>query len=182
MKTMATQALLGSMVCVATAADADEPAPGTRVRVTGPGETITHTGSLVGIDDRGVTVRVKDGRTVLVPPSEVTRLEVSRRPSRRGQGALIGMAVGGVAGFVYGSESNKKYRCNPRVEFCLFGEDGLFTDSESGAITAVPGVLIGAAIGALVGGGEKWRRVEDRRVQIRLAPSRQGGLALAVRF
>ena len=59
--------------------------------------------------------------------------------------------------------------------------DGWYSDGESGAMLAVPAVLVGSLVGALAG-GERWRRVEDSPVQVGIAPSPRGGLALAVRF
>jgi hypothetical protein len=177
MKTIATLVLLGSMV---SAVSADEVVPGSRVRVTSKG-SIAHVGTLVGIDDEGITVRGRDGRARLLPAVDVRHLEVSRRPSRRGQGFLVGSVLGGFAGFAIGMKSNKSNHCNPAETFCLFGREGLFSDEQSGAMAAVPGALVGGLIGALAT-GERWQRVEDRRVQLRLAPSRRGGLELAVRF
>ena len=178
MKTIAAVVLLGATTAGAAAEDL---APGTRVRVTGKGPIGSYAGSLVGIDDHGVRVRARDGGTFLLRLSDVDTIEVSRRRSRRAQGALVGMAVGAIVGYVAGAQSNPSGGCNAAETFCLFGRDGFYSDEASGAMLAVPAALLGGTVGALVS-GEKWRRVEDGRVRVGVAASRRGGLALALRF
>ena len=178
MKTIAALVLLGSMT---VAAAGEEIPPGTRVRVNGRGSMGTITGSLVGIDGRRVTVRDAHGERSLAL-RDITGIDVSRKPGRRGKYALVGMAVGAAAGFVLGAATNPD-GCKPSPEsYCLFGPGPFFSDNESGAMVGVPLGLVGAAIGALAG-GERWKPADDPRLGVALAvrPGRMAA-ALSVRF
>jgi len=164
MKTIAALVLLGSMAAVAAAEDL---AAGTRVRVTGKGTIGSFTGSLVEMDSSRLVVRLRDGGTLRMPLTDLRRLEVSRGPSRKLKCGLLGATIGGLVGFVAGTQANEP--------------DGWYSDSETGLMLSVPAAVVGTLVGVVVG-DEKWRRVEDSRVEVGVVPSRRGGLALAVRF
>ena len=165
MKTIAACALLGSMTVAG--AGAEDLAPGTRVRVVRKGTAGASIGSLVEIGAGGLVVRLKDGGTLRMPLSDLQRLEVSRRGSRRTQGALIGIGLGALGGYALGSSTNDA--------------GGIYSNSQAGAIVAVPGAILGGLVGVVVG-DEKWRRVEEGGVQVGLGAQGRGGIALAVRF
>src|SRR4029078_11411478 len=94
-------------------------------------------------------VRAARGEPRRVLMTEVRRMDVSRRPSRRGRGALIGLAVGTVGGVILG-ETTKSDGCQPSPGHpCLFGTGPLFSDSESGAMGAVLFSGVGALVGAI---------------------------------
>jgi hypothetical protein len=173
---------LAFLVAVAAgAATAEEVAAGTRVRLTGP-RLGAQTGTLLLMDAEAVTLRTRNGKVVRMPSAEVRRLEVSRRPSRRGRNAFIGMAAGAASGFILGAATNSD-GCTPSpLHPCLFGTDPWFSDEESGLLAAVPGALLGALVGSMTG-GEKWESVSDARVRVGVAPSRGGAAAaVTVRF
>ena len=80
-------------------ASADElsaPAASPRVRVTAPtvsGKRLV--GTLLRMDEETLTLGAQKGKGVIeVPRSAITRMEVSRRASRKGKGARIGALVG----------------------------------------------------------------------------------------
>jgi hypothetical protein len=172
---------LAFLVAVASGTvSAEEVASGARIRLTGRGTAFT--GSLVGMDAEAVTLRTREGKVVRMRSADLKRLEVSRRPSRRGRNALIGTTAGAVAGFVLGATTNSG-GCTPSpVNPCWFGTEPWFSDDESGMMVAVPGALLGALVGSLTG-GEKWETISDARVRVGVGPSRGGAAAaLTVRF
>ena len=166
----------------APAVVADEVGTGARVRVTAPGIGKL-TGSLVASDVDALTLRTAKGDLRRVPRADVRKLEVSRRPGRRGRGALIGLAAGAIGGYIWGASSNPD-GCQPsEYNFCFFGAGPLFSDQESGAMGAVLFSGIGALVGTIVAPGEKWERITDSRVRVSVAPARRGAaVALSLRF
>jgi len=179
---LAAFALLTSLVANTVAAE--ELGTGARVRVILKGiGTKPIVGSLVASDAEALTLRTGKGEPRRVLVADVRRLEVSRRPGRRGRGALIGLAVGAVGGFIWGSSSNSD-GCQPSPgNPCWFGTEPLFSDSESGAMGAVLFSGVGALVGAIVAPGEKWEHLSDPRVRVSVAPARRGAaVALSLRF
>src|SRR6185436_15716304 len=86
---------------VAGAVRADDIEAGPRVRLVLEGvHSKPVVGRLVESDTEALTVRTGKGEPRRVLMTEVRRMDVSRRPSRRGRGALIGLAVGTVGGFI----------------------------------------------------------------------------------
>ena len=165
----------------APAVVADEVETGTRVRVMAPGVG-TIVGALVASDAEAVTLQTAKGDLRRIPRAELRRLDVSRRPGRRGRGALIGLAAGAVGGYIWAASTNPDGCTRSEYNFCFF--DGpLFTDEQSGAMGAVALGALGAVVGALVAPGERWERVPDSAVRVSVAPARRGATVLvSLRF
>lgn len=157
---------------------AQSVAPGTRVRVTHPGEG-KRTGTFVSLTDDTLELRF-EGRSEpsRLPLDQVTQLEVSHGKQRHlMRGAGIGFLVGGALGAATGAAAGSD--CAPN-EFMCPGAGG-------GAI--IGGVFIGTFGGilGLVAGvipSEKWERVvlQPRRISLDAAPSGRGarvGLSFA---
>jgi len=165
------------------AAAAAEPAVETRprVRVTAPSVARSRIiATLVAEDEASLSIAI--GKTIVtVPRSEVTRLEVSRRRGRRGTHALIGGALGALAGGVIGYATADK--CDDTVNFLYGG--CLITPANTGAMGAGAGALLGVLVGVSVGSGEKWETIEPRRrvsVAVAPAPGKGVGATLRVAF
>ena len=168
---------------------------GDRVRLRSPslGED-SQTGKVIGTQPDALVVRLDEkSRVVTVPLRSLERLEVARgKRSMPGEGALMGFVPGALFGAVVVGQLASGY--------CNFGVQ----PGPDGAPVAVPGsagcdpvgdslkagVVLGgitAALGALVGltlETERWQRVREVPVQVRLEPVRDDGLqvSLAVRF
>lgn len=151
-------------------------APGTRVRVTHPGEG-TRTGQVLSLTADTLEVRL-DGRseTAHMPLEQVSRLEVSRGLQRQlmrraGIGFLAGATVGGVAGALAGSD------CRPNDILCPGTGGGLII---GGVFFGTVGGVLGLVAGVIP--SEKWERVvvQPRRISL-VAPSggRRVGLRIA---
>ena len=154
-------------------------APGSRVRVTHPGEG-TRVGTVVALTADTLEVRFA-GRSdaALMPLDQVTRVDVSRGRERRvlrraGVGFFVGAGIGAVSGAI--SES----QCRPETDYiCLSAGGGALV---GGAFFGTVGGLVGAIAGLVP--SERWERVsvERRRIGI-VAPAtsngRGFGLALA---
>jgi len=150
--------LLGTSVPVPVLAqDGSTPkvaAIGQRVRITAPSRSMLEmAGTVQGRTTSGLLFRPDEGAGALeVPFESVTHLQVRRRHSNAGTGALSGGLVGGVLGGVIGATSG----CDADRP-CL-GPDG-------GSLVAVGVVLFGGAgagLGALIGPAihsEGWRDV-----------------------
>jgi hypothetical protein len=171
-------ALLGVGQSVA-AEDERPPEAKPRVRVRAPAfERKTVVGSLIAIDDSSLTVEdAKTTRQLVIPLDEVTRIELSRRRSRRGHtagiGALVGLGVGAALGYSGGdADCSKVWICVPREWTAIVGGFG--------------GSLAGGLVGALVGRGEKWEAADPTKLQAVVAPLvvRGGGfgVSLSLRF
>ena len=157
------------------AEDQSPAAPGSRVRITAPSVAAKPLiGTIVAEDDDSLTIEVHGRReTVGVPRSALTKLEVSRSPSRHGRwagrGALAGALVGGILGYAAGdSNCDDKWLC--------FSHEAT---AAGGIILLTP---IGALIGALTSPGERWEEAPARGLRIGAAPLpvRGRGLGLAV--
>lgn len=147
--------------------------PGTRVRVFEAARSIV--GTLDAIDDQTITFRKKpDSEPVTLDRSKIVRLEVSRKPSRRKVGALIGGAVGVVAGVAFAAAQD----CQPEQDFLNICKN---TKNNPGyyAFAAVVLGAAGAGLGALVAPGEKWESVTAVRPHVAVWPSR-GGVRIGV--
>jgi hypothetical protein len=159
---------------------------GSRVRlsVTSSGSKPV-VGTLAAVDDKSLTLIVSGRRDPLVlTRSDVVSLERSVRPSHKRRGALIGSAIGFVAGFLIGGAITE-------WEGTSGGDFGPGKYVAAGAIMALPA----AGIGAVVASGERWAEVPTDqilsaaarirpgdRVQLSLRPSlvHSRGLAIAV--
>ena len=127
-------------------------AAGQVVTLPRPGHTIV--GTIVGVDDRDVTIARDRGSVVTVPRSAVAQLERSygRRSRKRaaGLGFLSGAGGGAGVGFLSGS---------PRKCPGWFATPGAPTTQSSVAST-LAGVILGGGAGGLLGGlvhpGDRW--------------------------
>jgi hypothetical protein len=157
------------LACAVAAADERPVVVGDRVRITAPSLVPKRAeGTLAAVDPNTFTVISKDdGRTIEVPRSEVTKLEVVRgRKSHAKTGALVGIAWGVAFGIVLS---------NPPAEATHFQVDG-------GALLAgiVVGVAMGASIGAVIH-TDRWKTMPANAVAV-VAPAPGGGVAVALRF
>ncbi len=122
-----------------------------------------------------------NGDTLSLPVNPWTRLDVSRgRKTNTGEGALIGLLVGGVMGAVIGYAS---------YEECVGGRDclgdlGLGVNVAAGGVIGVLGGLVAGAFIGLAVETDRWREVPLDRVRVSLGPQRDGryGLGASVRF
>jgi hypothetical protein len=105
-------------------------------------------GRLIAVSDSALHVRrQRDSGDVRIPRSLVDRLEVSRGSGRGASarnGAIIGLVLGGVLGFATGQD------CSDAGLIC-------FDRRATTAMGASAGTGIGALIGLVVGGRERWR-------------------------
>jgi hypothetical protein len=163
-------------------ATAQVPPPvkvGDRVRVTAP-DVRRREGTVQLLTTDSLVMRLPGyGGTpnrLAIPLASVTRLELSMPGgSRAGQGALTGLAIGGVGGAI--------------VAGTACAGDQLLEDAAVGCalVGAVffgaGGALVGAIIGAMTT-GTRWEEVPLDRLRLQVAPQRDGrfGLWLSVRF
>lgn len=142
--------------------------PGTRVRVTAPALAPKPlVGTIKKLSDDAIDLAVKGRDDVIsVPRASVIRLEVSRGRNR-GKGALIGGAALATVGIVWGAVG------------CHGSE---FPPWLCATILGVPGLVVGAGVGALVGSGEHWNELPSDRFRVTLAPTPGRGVALSMRF
>lgn len=156
-------------VGVASAQAADTVPRGTRVRVTPSTPSSVVVGDLIAVSDSALVIRTQGYRgDVTISRSAVMRLEVSRgtrRGTSAGWGALIGMGIGGLAGFAAGED-----RCGGDAWFCIKRPLGA-------VLGGVTGVATGSLIGLLVGSVERWR---DSAVPMSLSvvPTGEGSLSI----
>ena len=151
-----------------------------RLRLTSP-NAIPWTGTVQHLDNEALLFLPdgkKDARRIRF--EEIRRLEVSRgRHDASGSGALIGLTIGAVAGFVLGMSAScgDAGRCNPS-----FG-DGLKGAAVIGGTTGLLGVVIGSLSKV-----DRWQEVPTpsapmARVSVLIAPIPGGARArLAVAF
>jgi hypothetical protein len=172
------------------AEDALLPDVGNRVRVHATGaESGPLVGTLTAVDDNSLTVKAQDRFVpAVVPRRDVSRLERSMRPSRKGKGALIGLGAGFVLGFagtaILGNSSE-----SGAIDHCV--------DVSWGSVYGAAVGAFGAGIGALVAPGERWNEVPinlvrstSRQVEpptgaeLRVVPllGRRQGLVVVVSF
>jgi outer membrane lipoprotein SlyB len=160
-------ALISLIPFVSLPAQTDQRVPlGKRVRITMPdtmsaverpvgGRPLVVIGNLVAMSDSAMSIRndVTSGY-VTVPLSRVQRLEVSTGSDRTTSavvGGLIGLGIGGVAGYSSGDDCpNGDWLCFPREDTAVIG--------------AVLGAAVGTLIGVLGGRGERWKDASVRRV------------------
>jgi hypothetical protein len=173
-------------------AQPDEPVPpvlGTRVRLTVPsvaGKRLI--GIVRDVDDAMLTLqRDGDKGTLQVPRSAITKVEVSRRRSRKGKGAVIGMLVG--LGAAVGVGLAEGQDCGSPPEDDSFGYSFVFhslcfSKAETAFITGVLTVPVGTLLGLVAAPREKWEVSSASRLKVAVAPVRGGGVraAVTVRF
>lgn len=142
-------------------------------------------GRLVAAGDTSVTVALRD-KTVVVPHEALTKLEVSRRPSRKAWGAGIGLLVGAASGALIGYAEGRKGYAPPSC-VPLLPCDDVGQDYDHRADDAISYALVFGALGAGIGGaaapGDRWETVGVGRIGVRVLPARHGaGLTLALSF
>ena len=181
---------LGVLLVTVVAAHAEELRTlpvGARVRASvtegSPNAGAAHstlTGRLLAVSETDLTIETSPGRpAVVVPRHQVAGLEQSLRPSRRKQGALIGLAVGAAAGLVLVAADHNDSSC-PRPEEDFLGLCRGLQEAFSGPEYYAAGALLlgaaGAGIGALVAPGEKWETVTGDRMRVAVGPASGGGV------
>jgi hypothetical protein len=128
------------------------------------------TGIVASLDQDALALEVEGKGAVLVPYSDILKVEASHGRSRMrgmGCGLVIGAGVGAIAGLAQGDDSPGIVSFNAPEKAIMFG------------VLAVP---VGAVIGAIVG-VERWERVEPARLRVGLLPVRGGaGVAVSVGF
>ena len=170
--------LLVALVMVPQVISAQSLLPGTRVRVTHPGEG-TRTGTVVALTPDTLEVRlVGHAEASHMPLAQVTRLEFSLGRQRHlmrgaGIGFLIGGTVGAATGAAAGSSCDGEWLCPGAGGGAVLG--GVFLGSVGGIIGLVAGVVP----------SERWERVplDARRISLVTPSSRHGhGVGLKVAF
>jgi hypothetical protein len=181
-------------VAAVSGAQAQEPLPsasGARIRVTAPGVSGRRlVGTLVGMDETSLTLRADKGKgTLAVPRNSITRLEVSRHPSRRGKGAGIGALVGIGAAVVLGVAAGDDCSFPPARSEELDLVERLdrnlcFGKGETALAAAIVTVPLGTLLGYAAAPGERWVATSPDRLRVAVAPARGGGVraSLSVRF
>ena len=169
MKATATVLLaLIAVVGVASAQAAQALPKGTRVRITPADPSPVIVGELLAVSDSVLMVRrQRAAGDITIPRALVQRLEVSRgtrRGANAGWGALVGLAIGGVVGYLSGNDNG--YWVQRRGAAVL------------GAITGVAG---GSLIGLLVGSVERWCDAEVPG-SLSVVPTGGGSLSLGGRM
>ena len=168
MRGMST-ALLALLSGVGVAsAQMDEPIPrGTRVRVTPSTPSRVVVGELIAASDSGLVVRSRRGGEIMIPRSEVLRLQVSRGTNRGEsalRGALLGAVVGGAIGYVRGRNGGYWFDQRGATVF------GGFT-----------GAATGSLMGVLIGSIERWRTV-GVPMDLSLMPMGEGSMSIGGRI
>ena len=186
--------LIASTVFAGTVCADDQPPVGIapRVRVTAPtvsGKRLV--GTLLAMDETTLTIGSQKGKGVVeVPRSAVTRIELSRRPSRKGKGAKIGALVGLGAAVAVGLAAGDDCGSLPEPAPGWGGfEDRLrrnlcYDKSVTAVMASILTVPAGVLLGVLTAGGERWVRTEPDRLRVAVTPLRTGGVgaAVSVRF
>jgi hypothetical protein len=172
--------LLVGLFTIPQSLAAQSVVPGSRVRVTHPGEG-TRVGTVVSLTADTLAVRFA-GRSdaALMSLDQVSRVDVSRGSERRVlRRAGVGFLVGAGGGAVFGAIAESQ--CDPATDFICLGADG----------GALLGGLFFGAVGGIVGAvaglvpSERWEHVpvERRRIGIVTpATSSRKGLGLAIAF
>ena len=165
-------------------ARAEEPASGSRVRVTAPsfsGKRLV--GVLVGLDETTLTLQRQEGTGSLqVPRAAITKIEASRHRSRKARGAGIGLLVGLGTAAVVGLAAGENCGAVPEDEYLR-----RFFCFDRGDMALLSGILIVPAatlLGVVASPSEKWEVSTTDRLRLAVAPARGGGVraALAIRF
>ena len=147
------------------------PAPGSQVRIRTVENRNWQTGKVKSVDDSTIVLLNRGGGEMRMPLQSVTAIDVSDGHRSRWRGAAIGLVVGGGVGAVLGYSTGE---CSS-AGFCLF------TPAESAMLLGTLGGVAGTGIGALVGGGERWKRAAiPSRVSI--SPMGTKGLRVDVAF
>jgi hypothetical protein len=132
-----------------------------------PGTTLT--GQVVAMDDEAWTISDEGHRRFKVPRQIIEAAEVSRGRASRGLGALAGLTLGASLGAILGAAAGCEHCFGPSK-----GGAALLAGAELGTI--------GAVVGVLVGGGERWERLPADRIRVTVGPQRGRGVGVSVAF
>ncbi len=154
-----------------TSTTAQEQSPvesGARIRVTAPSVfSDRNVGTVVSWESGQLVLDALRG-TLTFPIDSIIKLEISRgKKSYVEEGALIGLLVGGISGYLGCGRVIKP--CDKRAL--------------AAAILAVPGVVLGAIVGA--GASPTiWEEVPASQLRVSFGPQRDGklGVGASVRF
>jgi hypothetical protein len=163
------------------AADVTAPAAAARVRVTTDDGSIV--GRLVSIRDTELTLDRGSGEPVVIPRSRVLGLELSRRPSRKVHGAVLGLLAGLTVGALLaatgtGGGGAASCRLPPPGVPPPPCDDTVSVSAVSPWLLAAP--VGGTLLGLAVAPGEEWRAVAPGELAVRVGPTAGGGVALRV--
>ncbi len=155
-----------------TSTTAQEQSPvesGERIRVTAPSVFSDRiVGTVVSWGSEQLVLGRPYGGTLTFPIDSIIKLEISRgKKSYVEEGALIGLLVGGISGYLGCGRVIKP--CDKRAL--------------AAAILAVPGVVLGAIVGAAAS-PTIWEEVPASQLRVSFGPQRDGrlSLGLSVRF
>ncbi len=153
-----------------TSTTAQEQPPvesGARIRVTAPSVFSDRiVGTVVSWESEQLVLDTLRG-TLTFPIDSIVKLEISRgKRSYVAEGAGIGLVVGGISGYL---ACGPAFTCDKRAL--------------AAAIFAVPGVVLGAIVGAGVS-PTIWEEVPVSQLRVSFGPQRDGrlGLGASVRF
>jgi hypothetical protein len=157
--------------------------PNDRVRVFAER---TWTGAVQSMSaDSLVLRRDPVGNRLALSLASIRRLDVTdgRRP--RGRTAAVGGAIGGGLGLVFGLLTRSS-DCGVDRTSDVLGVGGGICDAVGTAsmvLLPVTGILAGAGVGALVGGGERWTQVHpDPGVSVEVHGDGSVGVALRLGY
>jgi hypothetical protein len=149
---------------------------GVRMRVAKPATTVR--GSVQSVAEEYLVLAATGG-PIVVPRDAIWRLDVRRRGSKKGLGAVLGLFGGGAIGYAIGAASS-----GPG---CQGGETGFAHLCVLDDIPKKGGTVLGAAsgliLGVLVAPGEKWdKRVPRDHVHASIAPTGGPGIGLSLKL
>lgn len=153
---------------------------GTRVRIVTAGTAETGHSSktrVVGTVTRpaaaSLVLRTDAGDEVLVPHEAIRQIEVSRGHRSRGRGALVGAALGAATGVL----ASLAWGASCGGDECRLG-------TGFGLLLYTPlAALAGGGMGAALPPGERWERLPNRRLSLRVRPQSDGArLAVVLSF
>jgi hypothetical protein len=158
-------------------------------RMTFPRPRRTLVGEIVAIDEETLVLKL-DGRDVRVtiPLSSIAKADksVGKHGRSRGQGALLGLGIGALAGATAGLLSGDDI-CAPSGEYfslnCLF----TLTADQKAALLGVLGAGAGTVVGAIVGAGrtDRWSSItirETSKMKLSVRPLGKTGAVLRLGF
>lgn len=125
-----------------------------RVRITTAGHQIV--GTLIGADERNVTMSTQRGDVVTVPRSAITQVERSTGTRSRMRNAMEGLLIGGGGGAGVGFLVGNSRRC-PGILPGSLADQPCFLEPEGSTFGGfIVGGGAGALIGSLVHPRERW--------------------------
>jgi hypothetical protein len=130
-------------------------------------------GRLVRVDSESLVLETSAGVATTIPRDSIERLDRSLGRHSRGRGALIGAGIAAVVGVA----SSLAYGASCEEEECTMG-------AAYGLLLYTPLAMgVGAAIGALVPPGDRWKPVQNERVSLRFDPDlRKAQVTVALSF